>query len=292
MIWRRLIQGISAVIINSHWPSVFARKIYQGRLKGFCVPGLNCYSCPLAIFACPVGSIQHILSQIRPSIESGKYYLGFYVIGILGLVGSAVGRMACGWICPFGTLQDMLHKIPSPKIEIPRFFNYFKYAVLLMMVVILPVIAIDAFGYGQVWFCKYLCPAGMLEAGIPMVLLDPSLQSRIGFQFWLKVAILVFFLGLMIFTKRPFCRTACPLGAIYSLFNRVSILKLSVSSKCIKCDRCYKVCPMSIRVYEDPNDKDCIRCLDCMKVCPVDAVEYEIAGRRLHRDREPIMKGD
>ena len=279
--WRRFSQVISAVIINSHWPSLFARRIYQGSLKGFCVPGLNCYSCPLSIFACPVGSIQYILSQIRPSIEVGKYYVGFYVIGTFGVVGSAVGRMACGWICPFGALQDILYKIPSPKIEIPRFFNYFKYAVLLMMVVILPLVVIDAFGYGQVWFCKYLCPAGTLEAGIPMVLLDPSLQTLIGFQFWLKTVIMLFFLGLMIPIKRPFCRTTCPLGAIYSLFNRVSILKLSVSPKCIKCDQCYKVCPMGIKVYENPNDKDCIRCLDCVKVCPVNAVTYEIAGRRL-----------
>ena len=280
--WRRLIQAVSAIIINPHWPSVFARKIYQGNLKGFCVPGLNCYSCPLAIFACPVGSIQHILSQIRPSIELGKYYVGIYVIGILGVIGSAVGRMACGWICPFGALQDLLHKIPSPKIKIPRFLNYFKYAVLLMMVVILPVVVVDSFGYGQVWFCKFLCPTGTLEAGIPMILLDPSLRSLIGFQFWSKIAILVFFIGWMILSRRPFCRTTCPLGAIYSLFNRVSIFRLSVDlSKCVKCDLCYKVCPMRIKVYENPNDKDCIRCLDCRKVCNFDAVSYEIVGHRL-----------
>ena len=279
--WRRLSQIASAVITNSHWPSVFARGIYQGNLKGFCVPGLNCYSCPLAIFACPIGSIQYILSQIRPSVEAAKYHVGLYVIGILGVVGSAVGRMACGWICPFGALQDVLYKIPSHKMEIPRFLNYFKYAVLVIMVVILPAMVVDDFGYGHVWFCEYLCPAGTLEAGIPMILLDPSLQSQIGFQFWLKVAILALFLGLMIPIRRPFCRTTCPLGAIYSLFNRVSIVKLSVSPKCIKCDQCYKICPMSIKVYENPNNKDCIRCFDCVKVCPVDAVEYEIAGRHL-----------
>lgn len=279
--WRRVSQAVSAVVINSHWPSLFARTIYGGKLKGFCVPGLNCYSCPLALFACPVGSIQYILAHIRPSIEAGKYYLGFYVIGTLGIVGSAVGRMACGWICPFGALQDVLYKIPTRKIEIPRAFNYFKYAVLLVMVVILPAMVLDEFGYGEVWFCKYLCPAGTLEAGIPLTVLNSSLRSQVGIQFWLKASILLVFLGLMIPVRRPFCRTTCPLGAIYSLFNRVSILRLSVSSECIKCDRCYKVCPMSIKVYENPNSRDCIRCLDCVKVCPVNAVSYEIAGRRL-----------
>jgi len=279
--WRRISQIVSALIINSHWPSLFARRIYQGNLKGFCVPGLNCYSCPLAVTACPMGSLQNILAQIRPNIEVGKYYIGLYVIGTLGVVGSAVGRMACGWICPFGALQDLLYKIPSRKIEIPRFLNYFKYVVLLMMVIILPLFAVDAFGYGRVWFCKYLCPAGTLEAGIPMTSLDPALRSQMGLQFWSKVAILVFFILLMIPVKRPFCRTTCPLGAVYALFNRFSILRLSVSSKCIKCNQCYKVCPMSIKIYENPDNKDCIRCMDCIKVCPVDAISYEIAGRRI-----------
>ncbi len=278
--WRRLTQVVSTAITNPHLPSLLARTIYGGRLKAFCVPSLNCYSCPMAVFACPIGAIQNIFAQVRPSVAVGKYYVGLYVIGILGVVGSAVGRMACGWICPFGMLQELIHKIPSPKIQIPRFLSYFKYVILLVAVIILPLMVVDAFGYGDVWFCKYLCPAGTLEAGIPMTLLDPLLAERIGLQFWFKVSILVIFVGLMIPIRRPFCRTMCPLGAIYSFFNRASIFRLSVSSKCITCDRCRKVCPMDIKVYEDPNDKDCIRCLDCRKVCPVDAIEYEFAGRR------------
>ncbi len=131
---RLLTQVISTVITNPHLPSVFARTIYQGKLKAFCVPSLNCYSCPLAIFACPIGSIQYIFAQIRPSIAIGKFYIGLYIIGILGVVGSAVGRMACGWICPFGMLQELLHKIPSPKIQIPRFLSYLKYVFLAVMV--------------------------------------------------------------------------------------------------------------------------------------------------------------
>ncbi len=279
--WRRLSQIVSALVINSHWPSLFGRRIYQGNLKGFCVPVLNCYSCPLAVTACPIGALQNIFARVRPSVAVGRYHLGLYVIGILGVVGSAVGRMACGWICPFGALQDLLHKIPSPKIEMPRFLNYFKYVVLLMMVILLPLLVVDAFGFGEVWFCKYLCPAGTLEAGIPLTALDPALRSGIGVLFWSKVAILAFFVLLMIPVKRPFCKATCPLGAIYSLFNRVSILRLSVSSKCIKCDKCYQVCPMSIKVYENPNANDCIRCLDCINVCPVDAISCEIAGRRV-----------
>ncbi|MBD3182852.1 4Fe-4S binding protein [Candidatus Poribacteria bacterium] len=280
--WRRISQIASALIINSHWPSLFARTIYNGKLKGFCVPGLNCYSCPLAIFSCPIGSLQNVLAQIRPSLAVGKYYLGFYVIGLLGFVGGVVGRMPCGWICPFGALQDLTYKIPTPKLEIPRFLNYFKYIILLVMVILLPLLVIDALGYGQPWFCKYLCPAGTLEAGIPLTTLDSSLRQLIGIQFWLKIAILVFFLVIMIPTKRPFCRTVCPLGAIYSLFNRISLFRMAVSDKCIKCNRCYKTCPMSIKIYLNPQHKDCIRCLECINVCPVDAISSEINGKTIH----------
>ena len=204
---RRLVQIISMLLINSHWPSLFARTIYRGNIKGFCVPGLNCYSCPLSVTACPIGSLQNFFAQIRPSLAVGKYYIGLYVMGILGIVGSGVGRMACGWICPFGLLQDLLYKIPSPKFEIPRVLNYLKYVVLAVMVVALPLLIVDSFGYGHVWFCQYLCPAGTLEAGIPLTALDSDLRSQIGAQFWLKAAILAFFLILMVFTKRPFCRT-------------------------------------------------------------------------------------
>lgn len=284
---RRLIQIISALIINSQWPSLFNRTIYQGKLKSFCVPGLNCYSCPLAAFACPIGSLQYVLAQIRPSLAAGKYYIGLYVVGLLGVVGSAVGRMACGWVCPFGSIQDLLYKIPTPKFEIPRFLSYFKYVVLLIMVIILPLFVVDAFGYGEVWFCKYLCPAGTLEAGIPLLSLDSSLRSLIGTQFWLKLSLLIFFVILMVPIKRPFCRTICPLGAIYSLFNRISVFRMSVSSECIKCNRCYKVCPMSIKIYENPNDTDCIRCLDCKKVCPVNAIDSGIIGRQ-SKPSEPL----
>jgi polyferredoxin len=279
--WRRLTQIFSAIIINPYLPSIFHRTIYQGRLKNFCIPALNCYSCPLAIFACPIGSIQYIFANIRSSLAAGSYHLNLYVIGILGVVGSAVGRMACGWICPFGFLQDAIYKVPSRKFEIPRLFTYFKYLVLAVMVVALPLIVIDSYGFGHVWFCKYLCPAGTLEAGIPMISLDPSLRTAIGAQFWLKISILAFFLIIMVPTRRPFCRTTCPLGAIFSFFNRVSILRLKVSSDCITCNRCYKICPMSIKIYEDPDNKDCIRCLDCVKVCPVNAISYHVAGRKI-----------
>jgi len=274
---RRLIQIISAVVANPYLPSLFTKEIYQGKLKGFCVPVLNCYSCPLAIFACPIGSLQHFFASARATLAVGSYQLGLYVIGILGVVSAVIGRMACGWVCPFGLLQELLYKIPSPKLEIPRFWSHFKYLFLAITVVLLPILVVDDFGYGQTWFCKWICPAGTLEAGIPLVTLNENIRGQIGFQFGFKTSLLALFLGWMVLSRRPFCRTVCPLGAIFSFFNKVSIFQLVFDKdKCIRCNECYRVCPTDLKVYENANSPDCIRCLKCIKACKQNAIDYNL----------------
>jgi polyferredoxin len=125
------------------------------------------------------------------------------------------------------------------------------------------------------WFSK-LCPAGLLEGGIPLVLLDADLRALIGPFFWLKLLILVFFLVWMALTRRPFCRWICPLGAIWSPFNRLSTLQLHVEQDaCIRCDRCQRVCPVDIRIYEDEADPACVRCLQCVDECPTSCIQVD-----------------
>jgi ferredoxin-type protein NapH len=277
---RRWVQGVATLISNAYLLFPFTRNIYQGRLKSMCVPGLNCYSCPAATGACPLGSIQSALSTVGPSFSSGRYHIGLYVLGMLGLVGSLVGRMPCAWVCPFGLMQELIHKIPSRKYEIPKALIYVKYVILALFVFLLPALVVDQFGYGMTWFCKYICPAGTLEAGIPMMFLQPSLRELIGILFYNKVIILVVFLILMVFIRRPFCRIACPLGAIYSLFNKVSIFRMVHDpDACVLCQQCYRDCPMGVRFYEGANQVDCIRCLKCyQESCKYGAISIEVAG--------------
>ena len=272
---RRPFQLISTIITNSYVKGIFlGQVIYTGSLKYFCTPGLNCYSCPLALFACPIGAMQAVASGVT-------HRLAFYVIGILGAVGAVVGRMACGWICPFGLLQEYLYKIPSPKLGIPRFLTYGKFFFLFVMVILMPAFLLNEFGIGEPYFCKFVCPAGTLEAGIPLPLLKPQLRSQIGSLYMIKLSILIFFLGWMVVSQRAFCRTTCPLGALYSLFNRLSLYSMSWNATtCIKCDTCYKQCPMGLKVYESPNAGDCIRCLKCRDVCPTGSITY--SHRYLH----------
>ncbi len=277
---RRWIQIIATFLSNSYLLFPFTRNIYQGTLKSFCTPGLNCYSCPAATGACPIGALQNFMAALRPGLQAGYQHFGLYVIGTLGFLGSLAGRMPCGWLCPFGFLQELIYKIPSRKFDIPRILSYVKYLVLIIFVFLLPFFITDEYGYGMTWFCKFICPAGTLEAGIPMLFLKPELRSLIGILFYNKLFILGLFLIWMVFGSRPFCRTACPLGAIYSLFNKQSIFRMIHDpEKCTQCKACHKHCPMGVKFYESQNDTDCIRCLKCMnESCKFGAISYEIAG--------------
>jgi polyferredoxin len=227
-----------------------------------------------------MGSIQQLLGGLRFALENGQYYFGFSVLGSIGVLGGLFGRMICGWACPFGFIQELLHKIPSRKFRIPRMLSHGKYLFLLLFVVVLPLVLVDEFGTGSPWFCKFVCPAGTLEAGIPMLLLQPNLRSTIGLLFLNKFVIMLIFLTWAVFSSRPFCRTACPLGAFYALFSKVRLIKLHLDeAKCTNCKACEHVCPMGVKFNESPNDPECITCLACMnKACQFDAISLEIGG--------------
>lgn len=249
--------------------------------KSLPCPTLNCYACPLAVFACPIGSIQFFVEQLLPTARIGLAApsvdmllevvnkVPFYVLGVVGVVGALVGRGSCGWLCPFGFLQDLLHKIPGPKLRLGNRWGWTRFVVLLVLVLLIP------FLVSEPWFCK-LCPAGALEAGIPLVALDESIRDLVGLLYAVKLVILAGTILAVILVKRAFCRFICPLGALYSLTNRFSALKLTVDrDACILCDQCRDVCPTDMLVYENPNDMACVRCLECVRACPSAAIAAE-----------------
>lgn len=276
---RKWVQGLFFLITNGYWNFPVSKGIYQGPLKVICSPGLNCYSCPAATSYCPLGALQQLMGGIRLALENGQIYVGFYVIGAMGVIGSFVGRMICGWACPFGLFQELLHKIPSPTFGVWRPLRFIKYGLLLFTVIVLPLFAVDSFGFGQTWFCKYICPAGTLEAGLPLLILQPGLRESLGLLFLNKLVILIFFIGWSVVASRPFCRTTCPLGAFYALFNKIKLVKLSLdTARCTNCEACHEVCPMGVRFNESPDDMECITCLACTKACQVNAISLEIGG--------------
>ncbi len=260
---RRLVQVISAVLYNCNFTGFAKGSIYQGELKGACVPGLNCYSCPGAIGACPLGSLQSAL-------VSSKYKFPYYILGMLLLIGILFGRVVCGFLCPFGLLQDLLYKIPTPKLKkskVTRILSYLKYVILLVLVIGIPIV-LHIPG-----FCKYICPQGTIEGGIILTALNEPLRKLTGALFIWKLSLMILMLLTMISVFRCFCRFICPLGAIYSFFNKVSITGVKVDEeRCVNCNICVNECKMDVMKVAD---HECIHCGECINKCPVSAIRYK-----------------
>lgn len=272
---RHLIQALAAIAHNPHLGNFFTGRIYQGPTKGVCVPGLNCYSCPGAAGACPIGSLQAVIGGRGRGVP-------YYVTGSVLLFGALFGRLICGFLCPFGFVQDLLHKIPSPKPSVPRRLDWAlrrgKYA-SLAAVLLLPAVLTDAFGIGDPFFCKYVCPAGTLEGGVPLLLANEALRAAAGFLFSWKMGILALVLAGSALLYRPFCKYLCPLGAVYGLLNRFSVYRMGVDpSACIHCGKCHRACKMGVDVTGDINSAECIRCGACKEACPAGAIRSGFGG--------------
>ena len=271
---RKAVQALWGIVSNANVSGFITGKIYRGPLKRFCVPGMNCYSCPGALGACPIGAMQAVF-------DARKRKFAFYVVGFLAAIGILVGRFICGWLCLFGLVEELLYRIPAPKLHIPQKLDKglrcCKYGFLLVMVFGLPFFFRDSLGMGMPFFCKYVCPVGTLEGGVPLVLLSAGMRKTIGALFAWKFALLLICLLSCVFIYRPFCKYVCPLGAFYALFQKVSLLRMRVDEDaCIHCGRCAKVCRMNVDPSRTPNSAECIRCGECVSACPKNALKLGV----------------
>ena len=262
---RLTIQLLFTILTNGYLYGFLSGKIFQGRSKYACVPGLNCYSCPGAVASCPIGALQALLNQ-------NGFQIPFGVLGFFFLFGSLLGRTICGWLCPFGLVQDLLHRIPvfqkRKRLPFHRILIYGKYAVLLFLVCIGSMFLFGGFARVPA-FCKYLCPSGTLLGALPLLSANELLRSQIGGLFFWKLGILIVILVLSVKIFRPFCQYLCPLGAIYGWFNRFSLVQIHWEEEaCISCGACQKVCPVDLSAHEISRSPECIRCGRCVSACP------------------------
>lgn len=274
---RRLIQLYAALLYNAHVKGFITGNIYTGNSKILCVPGFNCYSCPGAVGACPLGALQN-------AIAASGSRTPVYVLGILLLFGLTLGRTICGFLCPLGLLQELLHKIPTPKIKksrVTRVLSYLKYVILAVFVLAIPLwYAFQR--YPVPAFCKYICPAGTFEGAIGLLSnpVNADKFSMLGILFTRKFVILLLIIAACVFLYRAFCRFLCPLGAIYGLFSKIALVGVKVEpAKCTDCGRCVSQCPVDIRHV---GDHECVHCGQCVDVCPTKAIAFKAGRITLH----------
>ncbi|MDE7193734.1 MAG: 4Fe-4S binding protein, partial [Oscillospiraceae bacterium] len=281
---RRLIQIYAALLYNANIKGFISGNIYDSNnsSKYMCVPGFNCYSCPGAIGACPLGSLQNALAESNMRAP-------YYVLGILAIFGLMFARTICGFLCPVGLGQDLLYKIRTPKLKksrVTRVFSYLKYVILAVFVIAIPLVY--AFlGNAVPAFCKFICPAGTFGGALPL-LANPnnaSEYSRLGLMFTWKFCVMVAIIVAAIFIYRFFCRFLCPLGAIYGFFNRIALLGVKVDKEnCTDCGLCVSHCKMDIKHV---GDHECIQCGECISVCPTKAISWKGARLFVHANAVP-----
>lgn len=274
---RMVIQGIAALVQNANFKGFFTGEIYGGAVKNVCVPGLNCYSCPGAIGSCPIGALQALLNR-------QGFQIPFGMIGFFFLMGSLMGRFICGWLCPFGLVQDLLHKVPifrkKKRLPLHSVLKYGKYVVLVFFVCVGSMFLFGGFAKVPA-FCKYLCPSGTLFGAIPLLITNDMLRSQAGIPFFWKLGILIIIALLSIKVYRPFCQYLCPLGAIYGWFNRFSLVQIRWDKEqCISCTACEKACPVSLSVSEISRSPECIRCGKCVEACPKNCLSLFMPSKK------------
>lgn len=213
----------------------------------------HCYACPLRSFACPIGLMASFFAL---------HAFPWLVVGVVLVVAAFFGTLICGWACPFGFLQDLVAKIPTKKIRLPDWTGYGRFVVLVALVIVAPYFLGKV--HNPIFICK-LCPAGALEAGVPAMVSGTIETGELDWSMnWIKTTSLALFVGAMLFIYRPWCRLLCPLGAIFSLFNRVSLFHLRFDrDNCTACNLCRSRCEMGVEVEKNVNTLNCNRCMEC-----------------------------
>lgn len=243
--------------------------------SGLVYPFLNCYSCPFAVAACPFGLFQKIIISLRESFSNWTFFkslllIPFYLIGVIFLIGFLFGRAFCGWVCPFGFLQDLFGKFSKNDRITPKWDKRLKYLKYFILAISLFLAAM----FLDTIFCK-LCPSASFFAAVPYrILFDTGLTTT-----WYVARIFIFaglMFALLLLAKRFWCRYLCPVGALFAPFNKISLMKIGVDKpRCASCNRCTQICPMGIDVLKDFVDKnkphidslECIKCGECTKAC-------------------------
>jgi polyferredoxin len=257
---------------------------------------------PLPIsFDSPYANVANAFTVIQVMIAT--LWFPALTIGLTILISVIFGRAACGWLCPFGFIQDILRALPVRKVKVShptnRSLAEVKYYVLLFTISIVSLLALAKIydvkdllkalrGFGETPYTT-ISPSSTLFGLIPAMIVERKFLE-LGEQvweiftlnrlFWLRMGILAFAVIIAIYVPRAWCRWFCPIGALQAIFSKYSFLGIGRNlAKCLgeKCRLCEKTCPMAIKILEEPwqkiRDRECINCLLCKAACPENAIK-------------------
>ena len=293
---RRFVQVGFLLMINAY---IFAAWFGDEMIKGFwetfqsylpTIPIISPLEAPFAVIAGSFDTLQREFS-------SGVF--PFFTIGAMVIILTIVGRSACGWVCPVGTIQDFatlpnpskLRPTPGTEKELRRVKAYI-FVIVAFLAVWVGISSlfgneealIELLGpFARAAFSpfnpSYIMFVETTQWDWPTGLDNLWLFGTWGIVFWLQIAF-VFILGIVSFwVPRWFCRWICPAGWLYGVFSRDALLGIARNpARCTPdvCNVCEVVCPMNIRIrrfpYQHIYSPDCILCLECKSHCPNGAI--------------------
>lgn len=242
------------------------------------------------------------------SMQSDTTFFPWLAVASFLIVGVLIGKSLCGWVCPFGFIQDLIEFIKIKKMEIsPKthesmtYLKYFFLGIILLISLTFSAAklfrvygsyekALGIFAYAPF---TAVSPAETLFATLPKMVqgFSSAIAEKTVFEalygilflpalFWVQLFILAGILVLAVYVPRGWCRYLCPHGAIMAILNRFSFIGLRRDLvKCVKgeCRECVKACPMRVRILDLPwekfSDPECIYCLKCADACPNKAIK-------------------
>ncbi len=216
-----------------------------------------------------------------------QFLLGAALLTLLAFI---MGPIFCGWICPLGFILDLNHTLrnttlrllgknpthqPVTKGKPHHFLRYFFLGIAIGFSLI-----------AQLPIFQILSPINILARNI-LFTLSPA------------IAIIAFIIIIEWWSPRLWCRTLCPLGALYSILGRFGLLRIRINPALAgktPCAQCTRHCPMGIRVLEDFAAKhrpsvdhpSCTRCGECIDLCPKGVLRLRFRNIQLHDNMNTI----
>ena len=269
--FRGWLQAGAALLANLHLPNFLKGGIYQGKHKGCLRAGTE-----LLFLPCSFRGMSDRSVSVGGRIVKIQLFILYHRLPYSARCAARDG-LSADFCALSGGFRNCCTRYRAKKLSARKLkpLTFIKYGVLVIMVILLPALVANDVGMGEPFFCKYLCPQGVLEGALPLAAADEGIRAALGVLFSWKLAVLLSVIVLSVLFYRPFCKWLCPLGAFYALLNKVSLIGMKVDGhKCVSCGKCAKACRMDVDVTKTPDHTECIRCGMCVKACPVEAVSF------------------